>query len=148
MDTKTSNINNAGLNSRPSFYRNIAGLPQIARVTSGGVVKSSIVPIVKRINQVLKFKATATAWETATVGHGLNVIYYIFARWRKQGDTAWQMAPQIASSSAAPSYPPVFWFEKVETSSTTFGYFDYLASPPVDVDIEVDVYYVDIPFKI
>lgn len=148
MDTTTKYIDNLGLSNTPLFYQNMAGNAQIKRSNSGGVVNSSIIPIVKRINQILVFKANATGWDNAVVGHGLNAIYYTFARWRKKGDTPWIMCNQQNYAAAAPGYPPVFWFEKIETSSTTFGYFDYLTVPPVDIEIEVDVYYVDIPFKI
>jgi hypothetical protein len=147
MDTTTSNIKSGGLNETPNFYRNISGLPQINRTNSFGVVGSSIVPIVKWINTKIKFEPVSTLddWQTAIVGHGLGKVYYTFTRWRISGSSAWTMCPQPNYDSPGADVPAKFSFEKIESSNIVFRYYDPLAATPVEVvEIEVDIYFIDI----
>ena len=148
MGTTLSSLNRK---KRPGFYNNISGLPQTYRSDSGGVVNSSVVPIIKHINQVLNFAVDptyGTDWLPQTVGHGIGKVYYVFARWRLQGDTSWTMCPQPNYDSASSNLPPRFWFDNISPSSITFGYFDYTQLTLKDVNIEVDLYFVNIPFNV
>lgn len=157
MDTTTKYINEKGLTDKPYFYQNMAGSPNIKRSNSGGVVNSSIISIIKRINQLITFKVNATDltyWDSAQVGHGIGKVLYPFVRWRLQGDTAWTMCPQPNYDDASSANPPRFWFEKVNNSSIEFGYYNNLeaavapGTPLKDKTIEVDIYFVDIPFNL
>jgi hypothetical protein len=155
MGTQTDDVINADLNNKPGFYNNIAGLVQTYRSDSGGVVNSSVIPIIKHINQEIIFVVEPTyltSWLNATIGFDVGAIYYVFVRWRIKGDTAWTMAPQPNYDDPSSSEPPRFWIQTIKNSSMVFGYFDwnlavnYGTVPLVDTTIEVDVYFVNIPF--
>lgn len=157
MDIKTDNITEYGLNDRPIFYENMSGLPSIKRTDSSGAVNSSVFPIIKHINQKLLFKVNTTTldhWDNATIGHGIGTIYYVFCRWRIEGASSWTMCPQTNRAIATDAIiPPKFYFNKIQTGSVEVQYYDFdLADnfstvPLKDTTIEVDLYFVDIPFQ-
>ena len=83
MDTQTDNLIAADLDRRPEFYNNISGLPQTNRTDSFGVVNSSVVPIIKRITQVLRFTVNgdSTGWDLTVLGHGIGkvrILHFLF----------------------------------------------------------------------
>ena len=152
MDTQTDNLIAADLDRRPEFYNNISGLPQTNRTDSFGVVNSSVVPIIKRITQVLRFTVNgdSTGWDLTVLGHGIGKVYYSFIRWRLQGEKTWIMCAEANYDAEDVGYPQKFWVERFDPSSVTFGYYDSAAiinSTQKDVSIEIDLCFVNISFS-
>ena len=163
-------IDPIGLNRGPYFYNNIAGLPQTNRVDSSGVVNSTVIPIVKHIKTVLKFipkAGPAVGWDPVVVGHGLGVTYYTFIRWRYMnyqdgsyipgnptGTTGelnkWVMCSQPNVSSIDPVLNSIamrFALIESTTSYLKFSYYnDVFILPMKETDIEVEIYFTNIPF--